>query len=624
MHDPSIYASNLAALKKAQPELAALLAEPAADSASVSEWPTVVEAGRRGLPTLKVEDKNGAFYLNSLYDPPAESQRLVQEEIKDKEYNVVVHIGLALGYTLEALAQTVEETATIVMVEPDLEAFRLALQVRDLSACFTQKNIVWSVADTAEVAVAKIMGELNLLKLTGWISLITAPVHRLHKEFIDALIYKLSSGVTGQRLSKATELIASELFLTNSFENLPFALGAPGVLHLYQSWNNKPAVIVSAGPSLEKQLDLLRAHQDKILLIAVGAAWKSLRAADIEPHMVVTVDPFPDNYPHFEGLEAKREWLITDFACNTDVVRTFNGKKIFCHSTPTKEALFRAIYGEWGILLTGGSVANSAMSLAITMGASPVILVGQDLAYTGGISHATGHTGKHSLAEAIEKNPADFREVPGYGDADPVLTNTQMEAYRLWFENIITTLEPERVINATEGGAKIAGALEKPFAEMLAQYAPHEIDVDALWPAEHSNKVASINKINDNLRGLSKKISKLQMLSTAAGKVMTQLIERAKTSENCTKLEIEYNKLARKISVQDRIADFFLTAFVQNEIFLTQRRLNLMKDEKANKYQTNLMLHMSLPKACERAVRFLNHVMAKLKAHSNSAAELDS
>lgn len=608
--DLPCFEKNLAVLSEAHPELAhRLKQEGAPDPAQAS-----VEPGRRGLPALKIVDESGAFYLNSVYDPVAEAERLIAAETSGKEFNVVVQIGLGLGYTLDALLAHVDDNTTLVVVEPHMQVLRLALQARDLSSLLDHPRIVWSVGDEVGTAVVKIMAELSLLKLIGWVPLVSAATHRLHKTYIDELINKLSSEVSGQRLSKATELVASELFLKNSFINLPQALGAPGVLHLYRAWDGKPAVIVSAGPSLEKQLDLLRAHQDKILLIAVGAAWKSLRAADIEPHMVVTVDPFPDNYPHFEGLDARREWLITDFACNTDVVSTFKGRKIFCHSTPQKEALFRAIYGEWGLLLTGGSVANSALSLALTMGASPIILVGQDLAYTGGISHATGHTGKHTLADAIAANPADFTEVPGYADAEPVLTNTQMDAYRRWFERVIGEIEADRVINATEGGARIAGALERPFAEVLDQYAEAAITLDKLWPAKHANQAVSIKRIKANLAKIEKKIGTMQALANDAVAVMNTLVERADRGADCAELERQYNSLARKMGRQDRIADFFLTAFIQNEIFLTQRRQNLLGHERSDKYQTNLLLQSALPVACERAIEFLRVVSRKLDA----------
>jgi hypothetical protein len=377
---------------------------------------------------------------------------------------------------------------------------------------------------------------------------------------------------------------------------------------------------VSAGPSLEKQLDLLREHQNNVLLIAVGPAWKSLRAADIEPHLVVTVDPFDPNYTHFEGLDAKREWLVTDFACNTDIVRTFKGPMIFGHSTPEKETLFRAIYGEWGILLTGGSVANSAMSFAITMEASPIILVGQDLGYTGGISHATGHTGKHSLAEAMAEKPEDFHEVPGYGDGPPVLTNSQMLTYRVWFERIITQLAKDRVINATEGGARIEGALEMPLRDVLRLHATAMIDTKDLWPTQYKNQNPDRNKIIKNLKSLGEKIKKIQSLSIEARKIMESIVVNSEKKEDCRGLEIQYNKMVRRIGTQNRIADFFLSAFVQNEMFLTERRNNLLGENRSDQYSTNLMLHTNLPRACDNALHFLDTVKDKISEFNSSHA----
>lgn len=613
----SPFAANLAALRECAPALADRLAMPDNDAEEACV-PVQAEHGRRGLPTLKASDAQGTFYLHSLYDPEGEAERLVSQELPRHEFNVVVHIGCGLGYTLAPLMAAIDDKTTVVVVEPSLSAFRLALATRDLSEWLRHPRILWCAGETVGRAVGRVMDQLNLLKITGWAPLIAEPVHRLHKDYVAELVDLLSSELSAQRLGKATELIASEIFLKNSFTNLRHALGAPGITHLYQRWHGKPAVIVSAGPSLEKHLDLLAAHQDRILLIAVGAAWKSLRAHGIAPHLVVSVDPFPDNYPHFEGLEASREWLVTDFACNTDVVRTFRGRKIFAHSTPTKEALFRAIYGEWGIMLTGGSVANSAFSLALTLGAAPIILVGQDLAYTGGISHATGHTGKHTLEHAMKKRPAEFRTVPGYGHGEPVMTNSQMNTYRLWFERAIKEIQRDDVINATEGGARIEGAIEMPFAEALAQHATEVIDAELLWPEDYPNAQFSVRQISEQLAHIARKIRRIKLLSEEASAVMKKLGTALEKQQDCTPLELRYNRLAKRIGEQSRIADFFLTAFVQREMFLTQRRMNLRNDSKSDRYTTNTLLHEHLPTACQRAIDFLEEVRASLKAHTAS------
>ena len=603
-----LFDKNMKALRTHHPEIAERLLAAEKNS----EHAYILEVGKRGMPTIKCTDTQGDFYLCSPYDPASEAKRLVDEAIEGKDFNVFVNIGLTLGYVADAALKDQKKSISLVVVEPEIAAFELAMRSRDLTDLFGNKQIIWSIGDEIDTTVATVMSKLSLLTLRGWVPLISQSTYRLHKDFIELLFKKLSIEVTGQKLSKATALIASELFLKNSFENLPYALGAPGVMHFLNKWKDKPAVIVSAGPSLEKQLDLLREHQNNILLIAVGPAWKSLRAADIEPHLVVTVDPFDPNYTHFEGLDAKREWLVTDFACNTDIVRTFKGPMIFGHSTPEKETLFRAVYGEWGILLTGGSVANSAMSFALTIEASPIILVGQDLGYTGGISHATGHTGKHSLAEAMAEKPEDFHEVPGYGDGPPVLTNSQMLTYRVWFERVITRLAKDRVINATEGGAKIEGSLEIPLREVLRLHATRMIDTKDLWPAKYKNQNPDRNKIIKNLKVLGERIGKIQSLCIEARKIMESIVLTSEKNDDCRELEVRYNKLVRKIGTQNCIADFFLSAFVQNEMFLTERRNNLLGKNKTDQYSTNLMLHTNLPRACDNALHFLDDIKIKI------------
>jgi hypothetical protein len=101
---------------------------------------------------------------------------------------------------------------------------------------------------------------------------------------------------------------------------------------------------------------------------------------------------------------------------------------------------------------------------------------------------------------------------------------------------------------------------------------------------------------------------------------MESIVVNSEKKEDCRELEIQYNKVVRRIGTQNRIADFFLSAFVQNEMFLTERRNNLLGENRSDQYSTNLMLHTNLPRACDSALNFLDTVKDKVSDFNSSHA----
>jgi hypothetical protein len=102
------------------------------------------------------------------------------------------------------------------------------------------------------------------------------------------------------------------------------------------------------------------------------------------------------------------------------------------------------------------------------MGFKSIAFVGQDLAYTGGISHASGYLEREERSEDELAKDSRFRQVPGYY-GDIVYTNAQMDYYRDWFESEIKKDVSFNVYNCTEGGAKIRGAIQIPLKQLATE-----------------------------------------------------------------------------------------------------------------------------------------------------------
>jgi hypothetical protein len=228
----------------------------------------------------------------------------------------------------------------------------------------------------------------------------------------------------------------------------------PPVRVLFDAFKGRPAVIVSAGPSLEKNIDRIVELKDRAVLIAVDTSLRILLNKGIEPHFVCTGDPQEANWRHLRGTVTKSAHLVAEPMTHFASLEHFKGR------------LFIASYGDkvmkWisdfipdvGLVLCWGSVATMAFDLARKLGCDPIIFTGQDLSFPGGRTYAHGtyfedEEKMDMSVEAYEKRQRTYTLTDLYGQT--VKTNRQMFAYKEWFRTEFARTDA-RVINATEGG----------------------------------------------------------------------------------------------------------------------------------------------------------------------------
>jgi hypothetical protein len=155
------------------------------------------------------------------------------------------------------------------------------------------------------------------------------------------------------------------------------------------------------------------------------------------------------------------------------IVDEFQGPKLTMDGDGFFDGWLQNITGQSkGAVRVGPSVANVAFDLAVKLGLNPIVLIGQDLAYTNGLSHASST----AYQRPIEETSSQFNEVEDVFGGK-VLTDRVLSSMREWFNREIARLPAERmIINATEGGAKIEGARIMRFREVLDQYFTEEFD----------------------------------------------------------------------------------------------------------------------------------------------------
>jgi hypothetical protein len=431
------------------------------------------------IPNIYFESHSRPMSVYSDVNPLADISAITST-LAGKPISHVVTLGLNFGFVLEEIINQNEDLVHLLVIEPDATLFVEQLKHMDISHLLANEKIIFLVGKSPERS-AQIAG--HVLNIRGadmkhWAFALLPSVLPLYTGFAQDFVGLFQTAMSKQKLSQSTLGNLGIKFIQNYIENMHAVPKASYVIDYKDKFKDMPCIIASAGPSLEKQLPLLKQIENKIIIIAVGAAMKTLKKYGISPHFIVTIDPLDKNLKYFEDVEFTREVLVAPIVSASNVLRHFKGPLIMAQYNPKFDELSEKTLGRMGYLDSGGSVANSTYSFAKHIGVNKIIFIGQDLAHTGGQSHADGHLNKNEKTLGqMRKDPNMFRIKGYYGDE--VYAPATLDAFRSWFEHHIKKDTHIDVINCTEGGALIQGAVNMPFTEVATSYlAEPDINLD--------------------------------------------------------------------------------------------------------------------------------------------------
>lgn len=440
------------------------------------------------VPNQKYEVYIGDDPLNiNIYDKenkialyPNEPLMQTLEKIKEFEpfalYPFLYFFGFGNGIFYRLLLnQNTKSLKKIFIFEPELELIYIALNFADFSEEIAQQKLLIFWTQTAD------FGSLNpYLSSEGqWIY---SRIYNLHiynnyygqytKECLD-LNTLIVRSLEHHIVSVGNDAIDALTGLEHHLQNLPEMITTPSLLDFIKSVKNtETAVIVSTGPSLYKQLPLLKKYAPYLTIFCVDASFPILAKHKIKPDIVVTlerVEPTADFY-----IKTPKEAQKNVIFAITSIVHQATSKAI----TKGIKTYSMRPFGytrffdlkEYGYAGIGMSAANMAYELIVHSQFKQCIFIGQDLAFSpDGKTHSKDAIfGENETQYKPKENAQDKILVPAYGGEGVVETSNVWKMFLNFFEkDIAETPYPLEVINATEGGARIAGAKEIPFQEVL-------------------------------------------------------------------------------------------------------------------------------------------------------------
>lgn len=483
---------------------------------------------RGGLPTVRVISSNGKWiFLHSSVDPLKEAQKIAGT-ISTEPGKIIVVYGFALGYLVEALLEMVDERNLLFIIEPDRDLFFTAMGTRDLSHLINSENVCLVVGDTSKKIGDSFFSVYDVTKykeivMTGLLGHQTVYAAFYHKS-----IQCIKDVVNARLLNLATMIKMGPEFISNSILNLASYCTNPGISSLFNKFEGKPAIIVSAGPSLNKNIQLLKNAKGKAAILAVGTAVKALLRWGIEPDFIFSIDPQHLNYElHFNDVDMRGAALVSEIQSHHMIFENHHGPIFVSGDVPILKWFGDCIENK-GKIETGGSVANNAFATAYKMGTNPIILVGQDLAYArDGHSHAAGTNYADRIYTGGEN--LNYFNIKA-NDGGEILTDRAFYQFLIFFELWIEKYPERTYINATEGGALIQGTKLMTLQEVLDQYCRQTIDVQTT--IKEAQESFAVPKMEPILEILELRMKDINRTIDEANQAIKHLIQLKKACEN--------------------------------------------------------------------------------------------
>lgn len=482
------------------------------------------EMTRSGYYTLKVVCNGKEYYLNSKYNPQKEAENWANSFYE--EGNLFVMIGLGLGYHANALAAKMKKDDKLLILELSPDIYELAIKTATISQLLSDSRVTLCMGDNVYNLQA-IVAEIVEQKSFTANKIFVCPNY--DKIFaVNDILEKIKQAFMSYVVNINTLKFFAEGWQENYFKNIKYALKSVP----FQSFNNAfsvPAVIVSAGPSLTAELKKLKMLANRALIISAGSATPVLQKNHIKPHIIVSFDGGIRNYEHFQEVKYDNVPLFYSPMLNYKILAEYRGPKVVFQSVYEISKWYNTVLGfETGMVPMGPSVANCALDIACKLTCGPICFVGQDLGYTGGVSHAEGNINRTNVS-SINKALVNIEA----NDGCDLMSDYSFINMRDWFETYLSHCRRE-AYNAALHGAKIKGTTVIEFGQFINKFCCEETDISGKIEdilAEGAIKVASNQRVAEISKQIYSCLDEIESVSLKGKKLAGKLLNCVKKGD---------------------------------------------------------------------------------------------
>jgi hypothetical protein len=444
--------------------------------------------------------------VHSLRNPLREAEGLVAEALDGRESDLLVVIGLGLGYILDAL-EARGWTGRVLAIEPEPQLVTHLHGRRDISGWLNSDRVqILTAPDFAGAAESwrwfDANGEQPPLIVNAALERIRPEATESARQLAARLRFNAKANADARRKHGGH-------YLLNTLRNMAALAREGDVAALADAASGVPAIVVAAGPSLDANIDGLRDVGHRALVIAVDTALRPLLAAGIIPDLVVGLDPGEANTRHLWDLPpCPGTHLVAEASLDPSAIDSFRGRTFLFSVGDHQPWPWLTQHGAGrGRLRAWGSVLTSAFDLALQMGCDPIAFAGADLAFTEHRPYARNVAYEEDWQRAAawgvpceqqwrkQVDAWPFTEEPDIHGV-PTRTAPQLVAFRDWVVEQAGRTSPS-VVNATGAGILHGGRVQQAsladFTSRLPRLrvSPAEIVRSCYTPLNHTGLMAA-------------------------------------------------------------------------------------------------------------------------------------
>ncbi|EAI8806860.1 motility associated factor glycosyltransferase family protein [Campylobacter coli] len=455
------------------------------------------------LKDTSIKNNGGGYNENLLYQDPIKELQTMLNTYNDKYllYPVLYFYGFGNGVLFKALLQN-KNHQHIVVFEKDIEIIWIMFHILDFSHELQNARLIvlntnkLEIQDYNELCSFKPFFQFSRIY---FLELMSHYYERFHEDVL-GLNKKLAETFKNIILRNGNDPLDALQGIEQFVYNLPQMITHPSYKELLSKRKgiSDTAIIVSTGPSLTKQLPLLKKYANKATIFCADSSYPILAKHGIKPDYVcmlerteITAEFFNHDFGEFD----KDIIFICAGVVHPKAIEYLKGRNRKYLIIP--RYLYFPIYIKlkyFDFLYNTPSVAHMSYFLSVLLNHKNIIFIGQDLAYA---ENGNSHPDDYQNSANYESQMYEHILTTAYGGNGKVETHSIWLLFKNWFENEMIPNTRKMGIttyNCTEGGARIEGTIEKPFLWACENL----LDKDLNKPFEKLEPL-SLNKQNEFL-----------------------------------------------------------------------------------------------------------------------------
>lgn len=562
------FEKNIISISKIQHELAEKLKENYEDLKKQYE----IYYNFNNEPVLrKLDSKNNYIHYTSYYNPVEQAKEMVSVLEHNKNRRFIICFGVGLGYHIDELLKVIGEKDMILVVESNTQLLKDVLEYKDYSNEIDENRLFFAVGEYDDDFLKQTISKIVRLFSFNIVYIQFVKFNLFDIEYLKSINNILEYVIKTRDAyyyAIGNDLDDTLIGIKNNYDNVSRYIRNPGLMDFKRKYGDiykdKPAIIIASGPSLNNNIHHLAKAKGKALLLACDGSMTSLKKHGITPDTVGSVERIYETYDKFyKDKKFDNNVVLTAPAIvRKEIVDTFDNKILSFFKSESIGAWFNKGVLNKGTVWCGACVAHVMFGLAHELGCNPIILVGQDLAYS---EDGVSHVAEAEVKETVELSKAEVYVKGKNGKMIPSSFDWQ-QFLTIYHEAVRTT--SRKIIDATEGGALIEGTELSTLEEVIEKYCTEDIlnfreGIDSIEIDEEY-----IEKATKNLIELSKK----------------QIEIMEKINKKATKA-LKDNRIAYKY-IQKNVIDKKMEDFIYNSIEYVEKHLvkGVFKDDTTRMY----------------------------------------